>query len=221
MTGCGVAGTAAPAGEARTITAIGYADAAAPTPTGPVLLHINILTTGVTASAAWQAMGSSVTAVRAALRAAGAEAAAIGVSGPPALTAQVGPAAVEVTQTVTGDLATPAAALALVDRLRLMDVAGFNGYYVTSDAPPLPTGSALRAADARALAQARGRAAALAAAEGGRLGALVASRSDILATVPCAPVSGCSSAGGDLTPTPGTGQVVVSVKATYDLETGG
>ncbi|MCL6597016.1 MAG: hypothetical protein K6V73_12555 [Firmicutes bacterium] len=214
LTGCG--GAAPAATDGPTVTAVGYAVASASGGAdGSVLLHVNLLVGGSGAAAAWQTLQEATAAAERAVVAAGAPAAAVGVAGPPTLSAQVGPEAVEASQTVVASLPSPAAALRLLARLRTGSLAGYDGYYLTPATQALPGGASETAADRRALAAARARAARLAAAEGRRLGRLLASRSDILAALPCAPITGCASASGDVVPSPGPGQVVVGVTVTY------
>lgn len=224
LAGCGASPFAAgpaKASPAPTVTAVGYALVAAPASGGAVAIHLNLLIGGNGAKSAWRTLGQAVTAVESALRSAGAPARGLGVAGAASLTAQVGPGAVEATQTVVAALPSMRAALKVLGRLQTSGLAGYDGYYLSAVAVPAPSAPAERAADGRALAQARSRAAALAAAEGRRLGALRASRMDLLAASPCAPVSGCASATGDLVPSPGAGQMVVAVRATYATRASG
>ncbi len=200
---------------APTVTAVGYALADARAPAGAAAIHINLLISGGGASATWTTLAEAVTAVERALRAAGAPASGVGVAGAPSLTAQIGPGAVEAAQTVVAVVPSAARALRVLKRLDTSTLAGYDGYYLAPVGVPTPTPAAERAADARALAQAQARASQLAAAQGRRLGALISSQSDLLAPAPCAPVSGCTSATGDIVPSPGAGQLVVAVRATF------
>lgn len=218
--GANLSGAARAPAAPPTVTAVGYALAEAAPPSAAVTLHIDILVNGAGAAATWQTLSQAVAAVEAALRRAGASARAIGIAGAPSLTAQVGPLAVEASQTVVAQFASSSAALRALTRLRTDGLAGYNGYYMAASAVPALTPAAARAADARALHQARQRAASLAAAEGRRLGALLGATSAILSAPPCAPVSGCASATGALLPAPGPNQVVVAVRATYATAAG-
>ncbi len=163
---CGVnlSGAARAPAAPPTVTAVGYALAEAAPPSAAVTLHIDILVNGAGAAATWQTLSQAVAAVEAALRRAGASARAIGIAGAPSLTAQVGPLAVEASQTVVAQFASSSAALRALTRLRTDGLAGYNGYYMAASAVPALTPAAARAADARALHQARQRAASLAAA---------------------------------------------------------
>jgi uncharacterized protein YggE len=221
LAGCSFATSAAPSAVASpTVTAVGYALAPATASSRAVALHLDMLVTAATATDAWQLLGEAVVAGERALVAAGAPAAAVGVAGAPSLTAQVGPEATEASQTVIAILPSTDAVLAVLGRLRTGTLAGYDGYYVTPDSQPEPAPPVEVRADRQALASARAHAARLASAEGGRLGALVASRSEILSAVPCGPVAGCAAANGDVVPAPGPGQVVVAVTATYAVIAG-
>lgn len=220
LTGCGLGAPAAstaprPAAKSDSVTAVGYAMAVAATPSGTVGIHVNLLVTGATPAAAWTALKAAVRGTEQALRAAGVAPTAIGVAGVPSVSAQVGTDANEASQTVVATLATMPLALGVASRLPTTTLAGYDGSFVSETAVPTLSAAAQTAADRKALAMAQGRAASLALAQGRVLGSLLSSRADVLASEPCGPVSGCPATSGDLAPSAGPGQLVVTVTATY------
>ena len=219
LTGCGV-GASATSPPPRTVTGEGYALAMARTPAGPVALHLNLLISGSRPTSTWQTLAAAVTAAEHALVAAGAPADSVGVGGAPSLSSQVGPSANEASQTVIATLPSASAALAVASRLETSSLAGYDGSYLVPTSTPALSTAAETAADRTALAMAKDRAERLAAAQGRRLGALLNSSVHILASEPCGPVSGCASATGDMVPTAGPGQVVLTVTATYATTAG-
>jgi hypothetical protein len=222
LAGCGLASAVGSASvPSPTVEATGYALANVAASSGRVALYLSLLVNGRSAAGTAQTLTAAVEAAEAALRSAGAPAAAVGVEGAPSLTAQVGPAAVEAAQTVVVAFPSNAAAMAVVDRLQLETLAGYDGYYLAPLGVSAPAAPAETRADAQALAQARALASRLAAAEGRVLGALRTSRVALLSTGPCAPISGCASASGQRMPSPGPNQVVVSVDATFATRAAG
>lgn len=220
LTGCGATTPAAttaprPAATTDSVTAVGYAMAPATTPAGTVGIHINLLVTGANPATAWTALKAAVRSTEQALLAAGVPATAVGVAGVPSVSAQVGTDANEASQTVVATLSNMAVALGVASRLPTATLVGYDGSYVSQNAVPALSAGAQTAADRAALAMAQGRAASLARAQGRVLGSLLSSRADVLASQPCGPVSGCPATSGDLAPSPGPGQLVVTVTATY------
>gem|GEM_PF-4498413 len=227
LAGCGVAigGTPGPAGSGgqagATVTATGYALAPADQPAAPVAIRLNLAIAGVAPTATWGTLQAAVQAAERALREAGAPAGAIAAVGPPSLSAQVGAQPIEASQTVSATLDTEAAALQVVAHLQISTLAGYDGYYLAPVAAPRVPPSQQVRADAAALRVARSRAVALAKAQGLVLGALRATHVDILTSTACGPVNGCTSdAAGAIVPTPGPGQVLVAVTATYATRRG-